>query len=309
MIQYFSILSVCLTLFLFSAGTHADTSITPNPDAIQNYCALRADPMHINFSLYKPENRIAFPNPDGEWGIGICWWMTRFQRALAYSAIFEGGAKHYTDCQLLPFNKLEAVFTNIINNRPTRIACYNNIRDFTKMHQKQLIHLMSLWQKHDTYWGGFLKGAYGSAHMPASVSRDFVEKIYDEVEGRNRMTFAMLQTIGPGTHGWLVIKAAKESDGIILDVVDSNYPDYILRAKYTYGNIGFSFPRDLIAKIETPTSTPGSAPGDPPIYKPHERKKPKPSFYRQFTLIPFFEKEGAAQLSSTTRYCKMLGQN
>ena len=94
-----------------------------------------------------------------------------------------------------------------------------------------------------------------------------------------------------------------------MDVVDSNYPDHIIRAKYRYGTDGISFPRDLIEKIETPVSTPGTAPSEPPIYKPmNNGKKPKKSFYRQFVLIPYFGGESVEHLEKSERYSRMLGQ-
>ncbi|MNU05844.1 hypothetical protein D3C72_2507980 [compost metagenome] len=76
----------------------------------------------------------------------------------------------------------------------------------------------------------------------------------------------------------------------MIDAIDSNYPDYLLRVKYSYGQNGISFPRDLVGKIRT---------GDG-----HEVYKKEKNPYRQFVLIPMFLEEGRSLERSGQRFCQ-----
>ncbi|MNL27233.1 hypothetical protein D3C87_1488110 [compost metagenome] len=124
---------------------------------------------------------------------------------------------------------------------------------------------------------------------PATVQK-YIEQIYDQVENRKQITYAMMQTPGVATHAWLVVKAEKEKGGIVMDAIDSNYPDYLLRVKYSYGQNGISLPRDLIGKIRT-----GEGSG---VYK--KLKDP----YSQFVLMPMFLEEGRLMERSGRKFCE-----
>jgi hypothetical protein len=255
------------------------------------FCELRKNPEDIRFSLYNPENRISFANDNGDWNLGLCWWMARFQRNLTQLIIFEGGSKHYTDCPLLKINQIENVFARLRDHQVTRVGCYNNAQDFTKAHKNQLLRLLSDWQKHDTYFLQFLKGLKGSSEMNPVTVANKMEQIYDQVERQNQIAYVMLQMPGAAAHAWLVIAAEKQKTQMMMDVVDSNYPKNILRVRYTYGSRDMSFPRDLVEKL---------GPG-----KPSEldilSKGGDP--YAQFTLHPMFIAEGKDVERRSFRAC------
>jgi hypothetical protein len=224
------------SLLFFSVGLFSLNAFANLIPSTQNeFCSNHQDKTQIQDYLEYSENLMSFKNDGGVFNGGVCWWHSRFQRNMAYLAIFNPSEEKLQKKNIRPL-------LNQIRNGKTvvHIPGFSNVRDFTQYYQKEIQTLLNDWQiLEGGLQGGWQRGIQGKTSLDPKVLIPMMDRLYEYVERQKKVAYQKLQIKGITAHAWLVHRMKKMDDGYILSYVDSNSPQEVLT--YHYKNTDRSF--------------------------------------------------------------------
>ena len=159
-------------------------------------------------------------------GWGVCWWHSRFTRAVAYLVKFSPEKKKPN------YSGVRNIIQSIAKmNRVVEIPGYANLYEFSTDHYQQIQSELNDWQKRDTF------NALGRTLNPLRPSFNSYDKNLWKTFNRLNylinvekiLPFVVEQIEGITAHSYLVIKAEVRGytvweREIVLTLIDSNWP-------------------------------------------------------------------------------------
>ncbi len=227
---------VSLSLFLLSAFA-APTGFAESPDSVPGVCERHTGRGTLDGVASNHRFRMSFKNEGGLQNGGVCWWHSRFQRAVWTLAEFRPD---------LPKPNL-AEARRLINavahlSRVVIIPGYADFESFSADYHSDIQRELNAWQKRDGFinqaWIRGLSGRYDLSKHPEKLRR-IMDRLYVYSERGRRENFipwVMLQLKGIESHAALLTRMTKTEDGYALGIVESNYPDQTIEWKYRYGD-------------------------------------------------------------------------
>lgn len=224
------------SLVLFSIGFFSFSTLANLIPSTQNeFCTNHQDKSRIQDYLEFSENLMSFKNDGGVFDGGVCWWHSRFQRNMAYLAIFK------PESPIIPKKEIRNLLNQIRNGKTVVIVPgFLNVKDFTQYYQKEIQGLLNDWQiLEGGLQGGWQRGIQGKTSLDPKVLSPMMDRLYDYVENQKKIAYQKLQIKGITAHAWLVHRMKKMEDGYILSYVDSNAPQEVLTYHYKYTDRSF----------------------------------------------------------------------
>lgn len=174
-----------------------------------------------------PELRFSFDNAGGLFGGGVCWWHSRFQRAVWGLAEFDPAASKPTRAQAKSIIERLARFTRV-----EKIGGYADFRGFSADFQELIQKELNAWQIRDGFirqeWIRGISGRANYDRQPARLAARMKEiaRAFTVARARGEALWLMLQMRGITSHAALLIDVKEEVQGALrFSVVDSNFPD------------------------------------------------------------------------------------
>jgi hypothetical protein len=213
-------------LFLFSFSAIASESAA---EKAADFCTNRS-PKSLGSTIEKatldPRMRLPFENEGGLLGGGVCWWHSRFQRAVWYLGVFDAGLPRPTHSEARKLIRKLVSRTAVVT-----IPGYRDLADFSRDFQREIQSELDAWQLRDSFINqAYVRGISGRAHY-GKVGRlkrrlDRVYSQYVAAKKKGDLLWIMLQMRGIGSHSSLLhAMEARADGGYHLEVVDSNFPE------------------------------------------------------------------------------------
>jgi hypothetical protein len=203
-------------------------------------CARRLFPEFRTDMARDTRFRLSLENEGGLFNGGVCWWHSRFQRAVWSLAEYRPDLPKATRSQAQRIIQGLAHFESV-----QIIPGYSDFLSFSRDYSREIQKELNQWQLRD----GVLRQSWVRAISGRSNWRSNPEKlrrIMDELYAYSRKgelegytPWVMLQLKGLiGAHSALVIGMEKNAanDGYVLQIVDSNFPAKTFQWKYRYGD-------------------------------------------------------------------------
>jgi len=214
-----------MTSFIFFALLSAHASAQTLPEACKRTGT------DVLMALRDPNNQLSFDNDGGLFDGGVCWWHTRFTRSAAYLAEFHPELPKLSDDDAV--NAIHAISEL---NEKVVIAGYANLKDFSTDYQQEIQSQLNKWQIRN----GFLHAAWiqdleGHDSAPPDQLHDMIYGIASQFDQEKRPLFLFLRLKGVTSHASLLIGYNFTSDGVALDVLDSNFTGTVTTFTYTEG--------------------------------------------------------------------------
>lgn len=186
----------------------------------------------IHARLALNENRISFKNGGGLINGGVCWWHNRLQRSSLYLARFNPAASKPNGAQI------RGILSALKNmNQVVTIGGYKNFFDFTRGEQPSVQALLEAWQKEDgILYFQWIRGLSGKHRLPARDLAIRMAEISRYVAESPMPVWVMAQMPGITSHSFLIRGIDAFSDGMRLEVVDSNAPLELRYIRYRRGD-------------------------------------------------------------------------
>jgi hypothetical protein len=193
-------------------------------------------------SLMKdPAMRLAFENEGGLFDGGVCWWHSRFQRAVWYLADFAPERPAPTRKQA------SVLIRKLISRRHVVvIPGYSDFRSFSRDFQPEIQKALNRWQIRDAVINqAYLRGLAGKTqfHEPKRLQArmDKIFRRYTRAKAKGDVLWLMLQMHGIDSHASLLQSMeALPGGGYRLSLVDSNFPDELVPYTYQPGDLELS---------------------------------------------------------------------
>jgi hypothetical protein len=188
----------------------------------EDFCQLAKNPKNFQLRLLTPESRIAFQNPSGPLHMGSCWWHAQLQRSATYLAVFRP--------ELPPPSRgeMDLIIQDLIEKRRVvEIPGYGNFHELTEDWEPLFVLHLDDWQLKDLFQRWKWLHAVNPAKVSAKRFRKTMDKLYESVEGKKRITFIAVRIEAhiKKIHGMLVTQMKKTDSGYEIKYVDSNEPD------------------------------------------------------------------------------------
>lgn len=201
------------------------------------FCAARKDANFVKKLAYTETNTISFRNHGGLGNGGVCWWHSRLLRNALYLSIFKADLPKPSVEEAKDIIKQLRYAKNVVT-----IPGYSNFYDFTVDFEAQVQRELEKWQKGDGFIRmAWVKGLAGNSEVPAEEFKKLMDDIYHEVEENNNIAYNKLQIPGVDAHAWLVVNMKKLSNGYVLKVVDSNFPNEVETYEYREGDTSLDY--------------------------------------------------------------------
>jgi hypothetical protein len=203
----------------------------------QQFCEDRTDSHFIKDLILDSRNLLTFRNHGGIGNGGVCWWHSRFQRNALYLTIYKPHLKKPT---------IEEARKIIVQIRDAKgvviIPGYKNLSEFS-FDQSLLIQAeLEKWQKGDGILRlAWIKGLSGNAEVSSAKMKAIMDRMYDDVEIKNNISFNKLQIKGITAHAWLVVSMEKVNGGYNLEILDSNIANRTEIYRYRDGDTSFNY--------------------------------------------------------------------
>lgn len=171
-----------------------------------------------------PSMRFSFDNEGGLGNGGVCWWHSRFQRAVWYLAEFKPELQKPARAEATRIIDRIAHFDGV-----TEIPGYTNFYDFSRDFQDVIQRELNQWQARDGFINqAWLRGISGKARYTprgAALRMENLYLAYETAQKNNEIVWLKLQMPGVVAHAALMLSMIRASHGgFELQVVDSNYP-------------------------------------------------------------------------------------
>jgi len=197
-----------------------------------------------------PGMRFAFDNAGGLFGGGVCWWHSRFQRAVWSLAEFEPSLPKPTRAQARTIIRRLARFTRV-----EKIGGYADFRAFSADFRDLIQNELNAWQIRDGFvrqqWIRGLRGRANYDREPARLTARMraIAKSFAASRLLGEAPWLMLQMRGITSHAALLVDLIDEGAGAMrLKVVDSNYPDEVKELVFRpgMGSVENVYDRDVV---------------------------------------------------------------
>lgn len=203
-------------------------------------CARRLDPAFRDAMARDPHFRLSFDNDGGLFNGGVCWWHSRFQRAVWTLAEYRPELSKPTRKEAI------RIIDNFSHFRGVQvIPGYSDFRSFSADFKKEIQNELNAWQLRDGLfkqsWLAAMKGRANLDKNPAKLQRMMDDLYQYSLQGiREGFTpWVMLQLKGIiGAHSALIVDMKRNSaqNGYALSIVDSNFPERTSTWTYEYGD-------------------------------------------------------------------------
>lgn len=226
---------VFFSLFIFFS-LQQEASAKPTAQAL-GVCERRGVRGTLDEVVTDPRFRMSFRNEGGMANGGVCWWHSRFQRAVWTLAEFRPDLPKPTRAQAA-----RLIYALAHLSRVVLIPGYSDFMSFSADFQAEIQSELNLWQLRDGFihqaWIRGLSGQYDLSKKPQLLKRIMDQLFRYAEQGRkeNFVPWMMLQLKGIVSHAALLTSMRKEPDGYSLSIVDSNYPEQTIEWKYRYGD-------------------------------------------------------------------------
>ncbi len=197
-----------------------------------DFCGARTPgslPKTIEENTLDPRMRLTFKNNGGLLGGGVCWWHSRFQRAVWYLARFDAGLARPSRSEARRLiRKLAA------RNAVVTIPGYRDLADFSNDFKNEIQEELEAWQIRDSFLNqAYIRGLSGRAHYrEAGKLKSRLDRLYSQFQDARKsggLIWIMLQMRGIVSHSSLLHAMELRADGgYHLEVVDSNFPDMMV---------------------------------------------------------------------------------
>lgn len=203
----------------------------------EQFCQDRQDKNFVKNLTSDSDNLMPFQNRGGIVNGGVCWWHSRFQRNALYLTIYDPSLP-------LPTKEEARKLVKQIREADHMVVIpgYRNFSEFAS-DQKHLIQReLEKWQKGDgVIRFAWVNGLSGKAENKAEKLKAMMDKIYEDVEVKNNISYNKLQIPGIVAHAWLVIHMVKVDGGYDLEILDSNFNEKTSIYKYREGATSFNY--------------------------------------------------------------------
>lgn len=198
--------------------------------ARQEYCARTAEDF-LRLAHHTPQ-MLPFANDGGMLGKGVCWWHSRFQRAVTYLAVFDHKAPRPTRDEakhiIHAFRKRREVVI---------IPGYSRFAEFASDHQDLIQNELERWQLFDGTIGfSWTRGIVGQTSLSSRRLKTRMDEIFEEFSEKKRVLFLKFQYAGPLSHGLLLLDMQPTPrGGYQLQLIDSNFAQTVREVEYLDG--------------------------------------------------------------------------
>lgn len=144
-------------------------------------------------------NQLAFENHGGILNQGVCWWHSRFQRAMFCLCYCNPDARSPAD------EEVKSIVWRIMGARNVvELPGFGSFREFSEKYQDQI---QSCLESSQIIEGAFLfawiNGLSGKSRVSSEKMQKQMDEIYGEVTG-NGLAYVKLQIPGWDAHAWLI---------------------------------------------------------------------------------------------------------
>lgn len=231
---------------------------------------------------HAPEERISLRNGGGFFGAsGVCWWHSRFQRAVWHLV------RYAPEAPKPSHEKAKALIHTIAHvNGVVTIPGYRDFHSFSIDFEDLIQKELNQWQARDSFINqDWIRGLRGrSVYRDAAVleaKMDGVYRAHLESQKNGEILWVMMQMKGVVAHAALVLGMVDTGEGYSLSVVDSSFPGETNAIHYRRGD------HTLYAD-----------------YAKHHDQKAVRQLYRDgFTLNPGYGRDYRKMRDAIAEYC------
>lgn len=236
-------LSRALAAFLAFVPVPALASSASGASARAQFCAFDREAFLAQFA--DPDQRLSFANPDGDLGIGVCWWHSLFQRSSVYLTVFRPELSRPTRAQAI------RMIRTIIGNRGVvEIPGFANLAEFSSAFEMELAGELARWQLID----GFLRqkwiiDLHGERETSAVDLGRKMDRLYEYSLRTRFIPYTKIKLGRVVGHALLISGIAPVEGGYELSVIDSNFPADTLTISYRRGERSLALPADDMGEL------------------------------------------------------------
>jgi hypothetical protein len=186
----------------------------------------RALPGYLQISSNSIQSRfhVGLVADEGDWGVGLCWWHSRFLRAVPYLVDFDPGAPKPTA------EEAKTLLRRVTRFQPVVLPGFEELRSFLVQFQKEFYAVLSEWQRRTTR--NAPQYALSAPYFMLASSKFLERETLDSLD-RLLLTFAAARQpiyitlpLSDGMHSMVVVDYRIRGKDVSLKVYDSNniYP-------------------------------------------------------------------------------------
>jgi len=215
-IKFIKISIVFFILLILVNALGEDSSLQfMAPNSSEKYCSQR--PIDFVRLIKNLQNRLFFSHGKGHFGVGTCWWHSRFQRNATYLTIFR------PDLKIPTTKKIMAIIKSIMEgNQVVQIPGLKNLRQFSKAYEWFIQEIITEKQIDEMFSGTLNTLRPRQAYT--WVLRKTMQELYHIVKIKKEIAYVMSKKTGWGGHSMLVIDMEKIPYGYIIHYLDPNFP-------------------------------------------------------------------------------------
>lgn len=207
------------------------------PDLLPGVCERREGRTTLEGMVAHPGFRMSFRNRGGIANGGVCWWHSRFQRAVWTLAEFRPELSKPSHAEAVRLIQSLARLSRVVS-----IPGYADLASFSADFKAEIQNELNQWQRRDGFINqAWIRGISGQSDMSRRPEKlkQHMDRLFQYSErGRkeNFIPWIMLQLKGIDSHAALLTQMRKEGDGYSLSIVESNFPDKTFEWKYRNGD-------------------------------------------------------------------------
>jgi len=180
--------------------------------------------------------RFSFENDGGLANGGVCWWHSRFQRAVWYLADFKPELSKPTTNEAKKLINSLAHFSGVVE-----IPGYSNFYSFSADFKDLIQDELEQWQKRDGFINqAWIRGLAGKSSYTPDRARKVMRKMYSSVQAslaNGDIPWVKLQMPGITSHAALILSIYVDVKGnYTIEAVDSNSPESIATWSFRDGD-------------------------------------------------------------------------
>jgi hypothetical protein len=156
----------------------------------------------------------------GIFGIGYCWWHSRFTLNSSLISSFNDpdGVEVLTD------EDAKKVIKSIRRGKVVKVKNYKNLNEFGAKYEQLIRKELNKWQLSDTLKGYWVNGLKGKSAMKPEKLEKHIAEIYDSFQKDKKPVYQILQARGLTAHAWVILDIEKKGDVYTFTALDSFYP-------------------------------------------------------------------------------------
>lgn len=146
------------------------------PERKRAFCSRTFDDIVDELLTPFSNAHIYFGNPNGWFNTGLCWYHSRFQRAMSYLAHFRPGLPKPSKARA---SKIIAGLSAM--DHVVEIPGYESIKDFTREHQNEITKLLNFWSVEAVVNGDAAERLGDRAKPSAAELRGKFDALYERM--------------------------------------------------------------------------------------------------------------------------------